>query len=145
MNWKMIAVEKLKDYGAKKAGVQNLSEEIREVEQRRRSIRSATSDGTAVSGGGSRREDVMLNSIAHQDEMEENLLATEAWVKRVERGLTELSEDERVILNRFYIYPEKGAAERLAMDLGIDVKTVYHRKDKALRKFTLAMCGVVDS
>lgn len=145
MNWKYIAVDKLKDYGAKKTGAANLADEIRELEYRRRSIRSATGDGTPVQGGGSRREAMLLNAITLQDEMEENLLLTEGWISRVERGLAALNEEERTILSRFYIYPEKGAAERLAMDLGIDVKTVYHRKDNALRRFTLAMCGCMES
>lgn len=145
MNWKYIAVDKLKDYGARKTGVVNLADEIRELEYRRRSIRSATGDGTPVQGGGSRREEMLLNTITLQDEMEENLLLTEGWIARVERGLAVLNAEERTILNRFYIYPEKGAAERLAMDLGIDVKTVYSRKDNALRKFTMAMCGIVES
>lgn len=145
MNWRTIAVDKLKDYRVKIAGKGNLEDEISELESRRRGIRSATADGNPVRGGGSGREDMMLNSIALQDEKEEVLLMTDRWIERVERGLAELNSEERTILDRFYIHPEKGAAERLAMDLGVDVKTVYFRKDRALRKFTIAMCGCVDS
>lgn len=145
LNWRTIAVDKLKDYRAKKIGSENLEDEIQELEYRRRSIRSATGDGTPVKGGGSGREDVLLSSIVLQDEKTEALSATNRWVERVERGLAVLTTEERTILDRFYILPEKGAAERLAMDLGVDVKTVYHRKDRALRKFTIAMCGCVDS
>lgn len=145
MDWSVIAKDKLKSYAAKKASIDNLSDEIRELEARRKSIRSATADGTAVQGGGSKREDMLLSSIVLQDEMEENLLAVENWVNRVEKGLAVLSQEEKTILDRFYIYPERGAAERLAIDLGIDVKTVYHRKNRALRKFTIAMCGCSES
>lgn len=145
MNWKTIAVDKLKDYRAKKAGTENLTEEISELEHRRRSIRSATSVSSPVKGGGSGREDMMLNSIVLQDEKTESLSMTNRWIERVERGLEVLNSEEYTILDRFYIHPEKGAAERLAMDLGIDVKTVYFRKDRALRKFTIAMCGLVES
>lgn len=145
MDWTCVAKDKLKNYSAKKASVSNLSDEIRELEYRRKSIRSATGDGTAVQGGGSKREDMLLTSIVLQDEMKENLLSAENWVKRVERGLAVLTEEEKIILERFYIFPERGAADRLASDLGVDVKTVYHRKDRALRKFTIAMCGCIDS
>jgi len=145
MNWRIVAVDKLKDYGAKKASITNLSEEIRDLKYRRRAIRSATGDASPVQGGGSKREDMLLNTIVLQREMEENLISAEGWLKRVERGLAELTADERTILSRFYIHPEKGAADRLAMDMGVDVKTVYHRKDIALRKFAIAMCGCAES
>ena len=145
MNWKIVATEKLKDYGAKKVSMDNLSDEIRELEYRRHAIRSATGDASPVQGGGSRREDMLLNSIVLQEELEENLLSAENWIGRVERGLRVLTEEERIILERFYIHPEKGAAERLSMDLGADIKTIYHRKDRALRKFTIAMCGCSES
>ena len=145
MDWTVIAKDKLKCYSAKKASIDNLRDEIKELEYRRRGIRAATGDGTAVQGGGSKREDMLLNSIALQDEMEENLLVVENWVKRVDKGLAVLSEEEKTILDRLYIHPERGAADRLASDLGIDVKTVYHRKDRALRKFTTAMCGCSES
>lgn len=145
MNWKVIAIDKLKDYGAKKIGIQNMREEIQDLEVRRRGIRSASADRIAVHGGGDGKEYAMLNSMTLQSELEINLLCTRKWVTRVERGLAVLEEDERTLLEKFYIHPERGAAERLAMDLGIDVKTVYHRKDRALRKFTIAMCGCSES
>jgi len=145
LNWKSVAIDKLKDYGAKLIGVQNMSEEIQELKVRRRGIRSASSDSIAVHGGGSGREDAMLNSIVLQKELEINLQGSQRWIKRVENGLSVLDEEERRILERFYIKPERGAAERLSMDLGVDVKTVYHRKDRALRKFAIAMCGCCES
>ena len=145
MDWKTIAKDKLYNYSAKKTSVANLTDEIRELEYRRRGIRSATSDGTPVAGGTNKREEMLLNTIASQEELKENLRDASRWVKRVERGLAELTEEENTILSRFYINPEKGAAERLAMDLGIDVKTVYWRKDRALRKFTMAMYGCVEN
>lgn len=141
MDWKIEAKEKLKTYSAKKVSVGNLSDEIRELQYHRRSIHSSTSDGTPVSGGTNKREDMLLNTLVLQKELEENLRIVTRWVRRVEKALDELTDEERVILSRFFIYPEKGAAERLACDLGIDPKTVYYRKDRALEKFTYAMYG----
>lgn len=145
MNWKHEAVEKLKVYGAKQVGIFNIADEIREASYRSKSIRSSTVDGTPVKGGGSGREEMLLNNMMLQDELKENLQATQRWVKRVERGLAVLSSEERTILERFYISAEKGAAYRLAEELRIDVKTVYHRKDQALQRFTFAMYGRAES
>ena len=145
MDWKTVAKDKLYNYSAKKTSQSNLADEIHELEYSRRSICSAISDGTPVAGGTNKRDDRFINTMTRQEELKENLRTVSRWLKRVDRGLAELTEEERTILSRFYIYPEKGAAERLAQDLGIDVKTVYWRKDQALRKFTIAMCGCVEN
>lgn len=141
MDYTVVAKDKLYNYAAKKASAVNLSEEIQELEYRRRGLHSATSDGSPVAGGTNKREEMLLNTIVLEEERKEDLHLVTRWLRRVERGLAVLNEEERLILDRFFIQPEKGAADRLAMDLGIDPKTVYWRKSKALEKFTRAMCG----
>lgn len=145
MYWKYEAIENLKDYSAKKASIQNLTDEIMELTAKRGSIRSATADGIAVKGGGSGREDAMINNMVRLDKLQENLHDTEQFIARMDRGLDFLELDENELLVRFYIEPEKHVAEHFADELGIDVKTVYHRKDRALRKFTIAMYGCIES
>ena len=61
MNWKYEAIEKLKEYSAKKQSLKSIPEEMARLESAMQSIRSATADGTPVSGGGSGREDMMLS------------------------------------------------------------------------------------
>lgn len=145
MYWKHEAIENLKDYSAKKASIQNLTDEIKELTAKRGSIRSATSDGVAVKGGGSGREDAMINNIVRLDKLRENLHDAEQFIYRMDRGLEFLEIGEKELLVRFYITPERHAAEHFADELGVDVKTVYHRKDRALRKFTIAMYGCTES
>ena len=53
MNWKFEAVEKLRQYEAKKQSLKSIPEEIKRLESVMCSIRSASADGTPVSGGGS--------------------------------------------------------------------------------------------
>lgn len=141
MNWKSEAVEKLKQYEAKKRSLVNIPIEIARLESAMRSIRSATSDGTPVSGGGSGREDMMLSNIVQREELGRSLEQAQKWVALVDAGLEILTEEERKILDRFYIHPENGAAERVAGDLRIDIKTAYRRKDDALRRFTISLYG----
>lgn len=141
MNWKSEAMEKLRLYEAKKRSLQNIPEEIKRLESAMRGIRSATADGTPVSGGGSGREDMMLSNIVQREELERSLDQVKKWVALVDAGLEILSEEERLILDRFYVHPEKGAADRLAGELHLDTKTVYKRKDAALRRFTISLYG----
>ena len=145
MDWKLEAAEKLRLYEAKKQALRSIPGEIARLESELRSIRSATADGTPVKGGGSRREDRMLSNIVHREELERALEQAKVWVALVDAGLKILSREERLILDRFYIYPEKGAADRLAGDLMVDVKTVYRRKDAALRHFTVCLYGLSES
>lgn len=145
MDWKSEAIDKLKQYEAKRESLEIIPKQIAEVDSTMNSIRSARIDGTPVKGGGNGREDLMLNCIVQKDELRRCLERAGLWVEIVSRGLELLDPDDRLVLDRFYINPEKRAADRLAGDLGIDVKTVYARKDRALRKFTIALYGCEES
>lgn len=145
MIWKQEAIEKLRQYEAKRLAVKNIPMEIKRLELDMRSIRSATSDGSPVSGGGSGREDMYLSNIVHREELERALEQAEIWVSLTEAALDLLSKEERLLLDRFYIHPEKCATDRLAGDLHVDAKTVYRRKDEALRKFTISLYGGTES
>lgn len=145
MNWKFEAIEKLKQYSAKKQSLQSIPLEIARLESALKGIRSATADGTPVQGGGSGREDMLLSNIVHREELERSLDQAKKWVDLVDTGLEILSRDERLILDRFYINPAKGAADKLAEELLLDVKTVYKRKDAALRKFTISLYGCTEN
>ncbi len=144
MNWKYEAVEKLQEYEAKKRALRSIPEEITRLETAMTSIRSATADGP-VKGGGSGREDMLLSNIVHREELGRVLEQARIWVRLVDTGLELLSPEERLILDRFYISAERGAADRLAGDLGVDIKTVYRWKDAALRKFTISLYGSTES
>lgn len=63
----------------------------------------------------------------------------------IKRGLAALTPEERLILSRFYIYREKGNPQRLCEALGVEQSSVYRRKDKALKKFTEAVFGLIEN
>ena len=139
MNWKYEAIEKLKEYSAKKQSLKSIPEEMARLESAMQSIRSATADGTPVSGGGSGREDAMLSNIVHREEL------ARKWVSLVDSGLESLSVDEKKILSRFYISPARGNVDALCEELGVEKAQVYRRRDSALRHFTLCLYGQTES
>lgn len=141
MNWKMEAIEKLKQYEAKKQALGSIPEEIKWLELAMQSIRSASTDGNPVQGGGSGREDMYLSNIVQREELGRSLEQAKKWVALVDAGLELLSRDERLILDRFYIRPSKGNVDRLCGELGIEKSQVYSRKDAALRHFTISLYG----
>lgn len=141
MNWKYEAIEKLKQYEAKKLSLKNIPMEIARLESAMRGIRSAASDSTPVQGGGSGREDMYLYNIVQREELERSLEQAKKWVNLVDAGLDILSREERLILDRFYINPSKGNVDRLCGELHIEKSQVYSRKDAAIRHFTICLYG----
>lgn len=144
MDWKREAMEKLKRYNAMKQSLRSIPEEIGRLESEMQSIRSATSDGTPVSGGGSGREDMYLSNIVHREELSRSLEQAKVWVRLVDTGLAILSQEERLVLDRFYINPAMGNVDRLCMELGIEKSQVYTRKNSALHHFTLSLYGCAE-
>lgn len=137
--WKLLAIEELETYPAKKEAMTTIPERLRELESAFVSIGSPSADKVAVQGGGG--NDKALNNIAQRDKLSQNLAEVVRFTARVERGLAVLGDDENEILSRCYIHPERGAVERIANARGLDKSTVYRIRDDALRKFTIAMYG----
>lgn len=145
MDWKREAIEKLRQYEAKRTALRDIPGDIAYLESAIRRIRSATGDGTPVKGGGSGREDMLINNIVKREELEISQRIAGEWVARVERGLEALNDEDRLILDRFYIMPAKGNINRLCEELGVEQATVYRRRDKALHRFTLALYGCIET
>lgn len=144
MDWKREAVDKLRSYEAKRTALTTIPEEIRRLEEDAAGIRAADMDRDPVSGGGSAREDRLLSNIVHRQELGLALRQARDWVGIVEAGLAVLDPEERRILDRFYIHRARGNVERLCEELAVEQATVYRRRDKALRRFTLALYGVTE-
>lgn len=139
--WRMDALNELQAHNARKQALENIPSRIAELEDNLTAIRSSTADGTPVQGGGSGREDMLLNNIVTRQRLEESLKRTKEAVDRVERALSALTEDDRRILECFFITPRKGAAMQLASELAIEEKTVYNRRNNAVRLFQKAYTG----
>ena len=145
MNWKFEAIEKLKEYTARKNAIASIPEEIKRLEEDAQRIRAVSTDATPVQGGGSAREDMLLSNIVHREELQRRLSDALRWVEIVDGGLAVLTDEDRLVLDRFYIHPMRGNVERLCSELGLeDERSVYKRKDKALRKFTIALYGTCE-
>lgn len=144
MEWKRESVEELREYEAKKVALISLPEDISQLKAERKKLGGSTTDSTPVKGGGSAWEDRQINLIAKQEKLEFSLAVAKAWVKRVEKGLSILSEEERLILDRFYISPQKGNVDRLCEELCLEKTAVYVRRDRALRHYTLARYGCIE-
>ena len=143
MNWKYESMEELREYEAKRLAAENIPEEVRQLKAQMAKL-GGSSNSTPVKGGGSQWEDRQINLIVKIEKLKTSLAYARDWVSKVERGLAALSVEERMILDRFYINPAKGNVDRLCGDLCLEKSSVYDRKDKALRHYTLARYGCVE-
>lgn len=145
MNWVREAESKLRDYSVKAQSLESATERIAQLELEMSCVRSATTDGTAVHGGGNGREDALLNNIAERDELERVKRQTAGWLEWMNGALTALSGEDKDLLDKFYINRRKGHVERLCEEMHIEKSEVYRRKEKALRRFALALYGSVET
>lgn len=140
MKWKTEAMEKLRRYDAMRQALRNIPEEIERLKDEVRSLRGIATDHTPVKGG-SRREDVLIDNVVQRQELEWTLKQVKRWLTVADRGLLALTPEERLVLQRLYLYPERGAMDRLCTELGMEQSSVYRKRDEALRHFTVAMYG----
>lgn len=141
MNWKTEATEKLRRYDAMHQAVLNLPEQIAWLEADACRIRSANFDKTPVKGGGNKREEALLGNMVHRQELHWALEQAQSWIKTVDRALGVLTPEERLVLSRLLVYPERGSLERLCADLGVEQSSIYRKRDKALQRFAVALYG----
>lgn len=144
MNLKREAIEELQEYALRKASVQSLIEELAQTKADLKSLGGNNMSSSPVKGGGSVWEDKKINLIVRRDKIETTLRFVRPWLTRVERGLEALSKEDRLILERCFIYPEKGSISRLCEELNIEKTAAYLKRDAALRHYTLARYGCVE-
>ena len=145
MNWKAEAMEKLNRYHAMRQALQNIPEEIKRLEADAHSLRCARPDQVSVQGGTGKREDMLLNSLVYRQELQDQLRRAKSWVKVTDRALAALTPEEKLILHRMYILPERGCIERLTTELGVEQSSIYRKRDRALYRFTVALYGIAEA
>lgn len=140
--WRMMAVNDLQGLNAKREALVNIPERIAELEAQLTSIRSATTDGTPVKGGGSGREHMLLNNITERDMLKAAFEQTRKDVEKINRALGVLTDTERLILQVRFIDREPRAISKLSCDLNLDERTVRNKQSDALMQFSKAMRGI---
>ena len=145
MNWRNEAIDKLHRYDLMRNALQNIPEEIARLKAEAVAIRSASANSFFVKGGGGDQEDARINNLVRRHELEETLRQVRQWLNVTDRALLALKDDERLILQRLYLYPQKGAIDLLCNELGLEQSSVYRKRDQALSRFTVAIYGFLET
>lgn len=139
--WRMQAINDLQTLNANRQALINIPQRISELEAQSTRIRSATADGIPAKGGGSGRENMLLNNITEREELQDTLDAIRKQVAKIDRALSVLTDAERRILQVRFIDREPGALSKLSRELDLDERTVRNRQTDALKLFAIAIRG----
>ena len=145
MNWKKEAVSLLTDYSAKQEAMSSLKERYRMLDAEMKSLRAGQSDKIPLKGDLSRAQDRLINSIAEKEQLKQNYAFVRQQLNWIDRGLSVLEPNERMVLEGFYISAGPRAKDDLMDALCIERSALYELKDRALRKFTMSMYGLLES
>lgn len=144
MSWEKEAENDLRNDERRLQSLQNMAEKIRTLREQMLSIRGGMSDSAPVQGGSSSAQDRLIDCIAEIERLGHARAATARLVRLVDRGLASLSEQDRRVLELFYIRRSPGHVERLMEELNIEKSQVYRVKEEALYRFTVTIYGIID-
>lgn len=145
MDWKREAENDLRCHEKRKAALESLADEIRELRSRTYGSSAPAADAVPVQGGTSTAEGRWIAAIDELERKKEAYRITKRRVDAVERGLAALDEQQREILDCFFINRAQGHAQTLAKKYHVEQSRIYQMKDQAVREFTVARYGVVES
>lgn len=145
MRWDKEAESDLRKYPGLLNATKNLSERIEYLEASSGSLKGSVCDDVPVHGGGSHYEDRILNNLVERERKRMLLDVDEQLLTAIERGLSALTDEERMVIDGFYIYPVRSdKADALAARIPCGRATVFRIRDRALYKFTVSMYGLMD-
>lgn len=143
MDWKRIATDDLKKYMQYQTATINIQEKIKMLEEQLDGLKSS-GECVPVKGGMSSYEDRLIDNIVKRDRLKLNLRIIRYHMSCIERGLQNLTHEERTILHYFYIDRPSHPIDIIRDKLYLEQSRIYQIKDTALYKFTVSMYGIVD-
>lgn len=145
MDWKKIAVEDLRNYNYLEQAIVSLPLQISALEEEFLATKGTLGQPEPVSGGQQKKaEERLLSNICRRQRLEHNLQAVKRLLANINDGLAVLTEAEKLVLECFFINRTEDYLERLHVALDYELAQIYRIKDAALRKFTMAMYGVLE-
>ncbi len=145
MNWKKEAVNLLKDYPARKESLHNIKERYTMLEKEMSKLRSAENEHIPVRGALSRTQEQLFNTMTEKEQLQFNYHMVRQQLDWVDRGLASLNEEERIVLEGFFLASAEHSKDDLMDKLCVERSTLYDMREKALRKFTISMYGLLES
>lgn len=144
MDWKILAINDLKQYNELLVARHNLQENIKNLEGDIVALRSALGNTDEISSTNAGNNDKILNNIVMREKLSHNLAAITPLITRIESGLQNLSSDEYLAIRIKYIDCRKNAMDEITRQIGYEKRHAYRILHSALLRFTRSTYGVTD-
>ena len=141
MNWKQEAIEHLQKYDAMVQAVETIPTELARLKLVSQGMSAVKPDVPRVRITPRLGDDRLIDSIIQQRALEKSYENARLWVTATDQALSALPPEEKLILYRMYVRPERGVIPELCETLGVEQSSIYRRRDAALFRFTLALYG----
>lgn len=143
IDWKFVAEGLLRDYPLQKKAIESIPEKVHIIDDDMTALRGGGFDAIPTKGGTSHYEDRLISGVVSKDELINNARTALRRIRQVDKGLNALTAEERKILYCFYM--GGGGYSRVMEDFHVEKTEAYRRRDRALKKFTIAMFGVTET
>lgn len=144
MDWKREAKNELRELPMMRAALQSIPDRLEMIEAQKTSLGSSSSDRTPVQGGGGSHEDRLLSLIVEGERLKVNMDVNRIRVQMIERGLSALTAQDRMIIDTFASHRPSEAVDILSDRLYLERTRIYQLWEQALRRYTISEFGLTE-
>ena len=145
MDLRPLAEERLHNYNAMKAAVTSIPLEIKALKYEMTTIRKLAAEKGSTADGLKGLEEKLIENLVAVRNLEISYAIARNRVESIDNAMGSLLQHEKLLLYKLEINCEKYAALEMCEERGCEVSAVYRRRKKALKAFTRALFGCVDT
>lgn len=136
MDWKRFVREEIAEYQENKESIAYLERRIKDCEEDKAAIRSASPSGMPHGSSGSPPDDKWARIIVEEDMAREQLDTVKRRIAKVERGLDRLDDQSRDILIQMSCHKYgDDVSDKLCEKYAIEKATLYRMWSGASKKY----------
>lgn len=136
-------IPKLTTLPEKQIALKEIAESIRTLELSCEALQASGVEPARISKRPTKAEEAYLDNLCEREQLQKNLEITRREVDQMERMLALLADDERLVLDRFYINRQKNHLRLLCEELACEEAQVYEIKSRAAIKLARMLFGNV--
>lgn len=141
MDWKKETIDELRRHGDRRYAIGSIRERVDLLEADYGRLRAAQTDRDPVQGGGSSMEDRLINNIVERDRLLDSLQINEGLLRWMDAAIAGLDEDEKCVVEYFYIDRPEDYMAQLCERLGLERSQIYQLKERAVRHLAMRLYG----
>ncbi len=134
-------ISALEAYSSMTFVIKNTDEEIRRARDKMSGVGSPNMDGMPHAHNPLAMQERLAKGIDEIDTIKERYRQAVEYMNWFKPAWNQLSDDERYILGLFHVEDCEGAAEIIAEHFGIDRKSAYNRKYRAVDHLSMMLYG----